>query len=237
MHKTAFAAALLTSGVLFTASAPAHQQPALLDHHASHSIQLAHTAAAPASQKNTASRPAAAAKTDAPATPAPTYVRVQPGDYLTKIAAAKNTTSLRLFYANTFIKDPDLIYPGQKLRIPTADESLKPRPVPANVQITPAQVSNEARYTRVSARSVNYDPGDGSVWDRIAACESGGNWAINTGNGYYGGLQFTLGTWRANGGTGMPQNASRAEQIRVARNVQASQGWGAWPVCSVKAGA
>ena len=68
-------------------------------------------------------------------------------------------------------------------------------------------------------------------WDAVAACESGGNWAINTGNGYYGGLQFNMGTWRANGGTGSPHNASRSEQIRVAENVLHSQGIGAWPVC------
>ncbi|WP_431240771.1 transglycosylase family protein [Mycolicibacterium aichiense] len=72
---------------------------------------------------------------------------------------------------------------------------------------------------------------DGMNWDAVAACESGGNWAINTGNGYYGGLQFTLGTWRANGGSGSPHLASRAEQIRVAENVLRSQGRGAWPVC------
>lgn len=68
-------------------------------------------------------------------------------------------------------------------------------------------------------------------WDAVAACESGGNWSIATGNGYYGGLQFTMGTWRANGGSGSPQHASRDEQIRVAENVLRSQGIGAWPVC------
>ena len=68
-------------------------------------------------------------------------------------------------------------------------------------------------------------------WDAVATCESGGNWSINTGNGYYGGLQFTMGTWRANGGTGSPHNASRDEQIRVANNVLHNQGIGAWPVC------
>lgn len=72
---------------------------------------------------------------------------------------------------------------------------------------------------------------DSVNWDAIAACESGGNWAINTGNGYYGGLQFSMGTWRANGGSGSPHNASRAEQIRVAENVLRSQGIGAWPSC------
>ena len=72
---------------------------------------------------------------------------------------------------------------------------------------------------------------DSVDWDAIAACESGGNWAINTGNGYFGGLQFTPSTWAANGGSGMPDQASREEQIRVAENVLATQGIGAWPVC------
>jgi hypothetical protein len=68
-------------------------------------------------------------------------------------------------------------------------------------------------------------------WDGVAQCESGGNWGIDTGNGYYGGLQFTESTWLANGGTGNPSNASKGEQIRVAENVLHSQGAGAWPVC------
>jgi len=76
----------------------------------------------------------------------------------------------------------------------------------------------------------------GNVWDRVAQCESGGNWSINTGNGFYGGLQFTLQTWHAFGGSGMPNQASRSQQIAVAQRVLASQGPGAWPVCSVKAG-
>jgi len=68
-------------------------------------------------------------------------------------------------------------------------------------------------------------------WDSMAQCESGGNWSANTGNGYYGGLQFTPATWTANGGLGSPAAASRDEQIRVARNVLQTQGLGAWPVC------
>ncbi|MFC9894115.1 transglycosylase family protein [Nocardia sp. NPDC127579] len=68
-------------------------------------------------------------------------------------------------------------------------------------------------------------------WDGVAQCESGGNWGINTGNGYYGGLQFSHSTWTANGGTGYAHNASKAEQIRVAENVLNTQGVGAWPVC------
>lgn len=76
-----------------------------------------------------------------------------------------------------------------------------------------------------------------ATWDQLAQCESSGNWAANTGNGYYGGLQFSLSTWQAYGGSGNPADASRAEQIRVAENVLAGQGWGAWPSCSVQIGA
>ncbi|HVL85348.1 MAG TPA: transglycosylase family protein [Pseudonocardia sp.] len=75
-----------------------------------------------------------------------------------------------------------------------------------------------------------------SIWDKLAECESGGNWSINTGNGYYGGLQFSPTTWRAFGGSGMPHQASRAEQIAVAERTLATQGWGAWPSCSSRLG-
>ena len=79
--------------------------------------------------------------------------------------------------------------------------------------------------------------GGNSVWDRLAQCEAGGNWAINTGNGYYGGLQFNLGTWHANGGSGLPSNASRETQIAIATKVRdASGGYGAWPGCAAKLG-
>lgn len=68
-------------------------------------------------------------------------------------------------------------------------------------------------------------------WDGVAHCESTGNWAINTGNGFYGGLQFSLSTWQAFGGKGMPHEASKEEQIRVAEKILAGQGVGAWPHC------
>ncbi|MEV6546218.1 transglycosylase family protein [Streptomyces sp. NPDC051665] len=90
------------------------------------------------------------------------------------------------------------------------------------------------------AASGNAAAADSGVWDRIAQCESGGNWHINTGNGYYGGLQFSAGTWRAYGGSAYAataDQASRSAQITVAGKVQRAQGWGAWPVCSVRAGA
>ena len=77
---------------------------------------------------------------------------------------------------------------------------------------------------------------DGGTWDALAQCESGGNWAINTGNGYSGGLQFSPSTWAAYGGSGAPESASREQQIAVAENVLAGQGWGAWPSCSAQLG-
>jgi hypothetical protein len=88
------------------------------------------------------------------------------------------------------------------------------------------------RSSGSSARTVSRS----SVWDKLARCESGGNWHINTGNGFYGGLQFSLSTWHAYGGSGMPNRASRTEQIRIATKVQRSQGWGAWPACSARIG-
>ena len=80
---------------------------------------------------------------------------------------------------------------------------------------------------------------EGSVWDALAQCEATGNWSINTGNGFSGGLQFTPSTWAAFGGTEYaPQawQASREQQIAVAQKVQAAQGWGAWPACTSKLG-
>jgi len=81
---------------------------------------------------------------------------------------------------------------------------------------------------------------DGSDWDRLAGCEAGGNWAINTGNGYYGGLQFDAGTWRSNGGTAyaaLPNQATREQQIAIATKVRdARGGYSAWPACSKKLG-
>ena len=79
----------------------------------------------------------------------------------------------------------------------------------------------------------------GRTWDRLARCESGGRWHINTGNGYYGGLQFSASTWRGYGGRKFAQQAhraTRAEQIRVAERVKRGQGWGAWPACTQKLG-
>jgi hypothetical protein len=89
-----------------------------------------------------------------------------------------------------------------------------------------------ARIVRIGTKTI-----DTGVWDAIASCESGGNWAANTGNGYYGGLQFNLGTWAAYGGSGRPDQQSREAQIAVAERVRdASGGYGAWPHCGARFG-
>ena len=77
---------------------------------------------------------------------------------------------------------------------------------------------------------------DGATWDALAQCESGGNWSINTGNGFYGGLQFTQQSWNGVGMSGSPANATRAQQIEAGERLLAIQGWSAWPACSAKLG-
>jgi uncharacterized protein YabE (DUF348 family) len=108
----------------------------------------------------------------------------------------------------------------------------------ANVVVAPARDA----VLRVGAKPGTEVPqvSNGSIWDAIAGCEAGGNWAINTGNGFYGGVQFDQGTWEASGGLRFAPRAdlaTREEQIAVASVTQARQGWGAWPVCSGRAGA
>jgi LysM repeat protein len=230
---TSTATVLMSLSILATSS-PAFAQTAYAKtNHANSSKKSAQIAAAPAP----APQPAPA--------PAPKVVTVQPGDYLEKVAQSNDTTSLRMFYANSDIANPDLIFPDEHLHVPTADEALTPRDVPVNQTIAapaPVEASSATAPQPVAYRApapapvANYAPSDGSVWDSIAACEAGGNWAISTGNGFYGGLQFTLSSWNAVGGSGYPNEASREEQISRGQMLQARQGWGAWPACSAKLG-
>ena len=119
---------------------------------------------------------------------------------------------------------------AEVILVGTKEPVKKPTSSPAtSSESAPSNKSSSSGGSRTSTSS-------DSVWDRLAECESGGNWSINTGNGFYGGLQFTLSTWRAYGGTGMPHEATREEQIAVAKRVQADQGWGAWPACTAKLG-
>ena len=103
-------------------------------------------------------------------------------------------------------------------------------------QMLRAPVAQIERVGTKSVATANFAGGN-SVWDHLAQCEAGGNWATNTGNGYYGGLQFSLGTWQAYGGSGLPSNASRETQIAIATKIRnASGGYGAWPACAASLG-
>ncbi|WP_168207645.1 SH3 domain-containing protein [Microlunatus elymi] len=137
----------------------------------------------------------------------------------------------------------EIVYNGGS-RWVTAQYLSTSRPQSAATNSTSRSGSRSTSVRATSTSSGGVDPSysgksrnvSDSTWDQLAMCESSGNWSINTGNGFYGGLQFTLQTWRGFGGTGMPNQASRSEQIRVAERILAVQGWGAWPACSSKLG-
>lgn len=179
-----------------------------------------------------------------PAAPAPVIVAVASGDSLSSIAAAHDTTLERLYAANPNVDDPNVIHPGQELRVPAADEALAARPLPqaapaaprTETPTAPTQTNSYEAPVQQTAAAPAPSVAGGSVWDSLAQCEAGGNWAINTGNGFYGGLQFTLSSWQAAGGSGYPNEASREEQILRGTVLQSMQGWGAWPACSAKLG-
>jgi hypothetical protein len=145
---------------------------------------------------------------------------VQPGETLSQIAGS-NWAAVA---AANGIADPNVIFPGDVL---TLDGAAAGGSAPVAALAAPAAAP---------APTAPASSAGGTVWDQLAQCESSGNWAINTGNGYYGGLQFSLQSWRGAGGSGNPANASREEQIRVAENLRSVQGWGAWPACSAKLG-
>lgn len=179
---------------------------------------------------------------------------VQAGDTLAEIAAAHGVGDWRrVFDANPHIADPNAVGVGEELRIPAPGEELERRPLP---QAEPAPAQDDAS-TQQSTVSEDPTPqqqvgpsstgteapqqsepsaAGGGVWERLAQCESNGNWSANTGNGFYGGLQFTPSSWRAVGGQGLPHQASKAEQISRGQQLQAQQGWGAWPACSRELG-
>ncbi|WP_068266207.1 transglycosylase family protein [Janibacter limosus] len=116
-----------------------------------------------------------------------------------------------------------------------AEKSSPARRRIAGVAVAGASVALGSMATAQSASAST----NSNVWDAVAACESGGNWSINTGNGFYGGLQFTTQTWQGFGGGKYASNANqatKAQQIEIAQKVLQTQGPGAWPVCSQKAG-
>jgi hypothetical protein len=113
--------------------------------------------------------------------------------------------------------------------VPTtaAPTTTAPPPPPTTAAPRPAPAPAPA-----PSGSGSGDPDDPASWDRLAQCESGGNWSINTGNGYYGGLQFSLSSWQGVGGTGYPHEHSRETQIEMGRRLYDQGGWSHWPGCT-----
>jgi LysM repeat protein len=177
----------------------------------------------------------------------PAGYTVRPGDSLSSIAAhAYGSTAdwPAVWWANRKqISNPNMITAGQRLHLPAsghvpawmaraavtaASDPVAPVSAPQAGPSAPVQADAPAPASSAPASS------GGANWSAIAACESGGNWSANTGNGFYGGLQFTEQTWLANGGGQYASSAnlaSQAQQIAVAQRVLGSQGIGAWPVC------
>jgi len=174
---------------------------------------------------------------------------IRPGDTLSAIAARAYGSAAdwpAVWWANRRqVANPDLIAAGQRLRLPARGQEPRwmaraalaataaQRPAPA----APAGAAPAAPAAAARASGPAPSSAGGVNWAAIAACESGGNWAADTGNGFYGGLQFTEQTWLGYGGGQYAPSANlatAAQQIAVAQRVLAGQGIGAWPVCGAR---
>jgi len=170
---------------------------------------------------------------------------VQQGDSLSAIAAhtyGKAADWPAVWWVNRHqVANPNLITAGQRLRLPAsgqvpawmarAAQAAIPAPPPAPAAVSVTQASPPAAASVSTAAPAS---SGGANWSAIAACESGGNWSASTGNGFYGGLQFTEQTWLGYGGgqyASSANQATKAQQIAVAERVLAGQGIGAWPTC------
>jgi len=176
----------------------------------------------------------------------PASYTVQPGDSLSAIAAKAYGSEAdwpAVWWANRHqVANPDMIAAGLRLQLPASGQvpSWMARAASAAISAPAASASTlqadppAPAQAAAPAAAAPAASSDGADWAAIAACESGGNWSTDTGNGFYGGLQFTQQTWDAYGGGQYASSANlatEAQQIAVAQQVLAGQGIGAWPVC------
>ncbi|MBE7699714.1 transglycosylase family protein [Oerskovia sp. Sa1BUA8] len=133
------------------------------------------------------------------------------------------------------VSDAVTAEPVTKILVQGTKERPAPTPAPKATTAAPQASSSSSSSSAAAAPAAPSTVG-GDVWAALAKCESGGNPATNTGNGYYGLYQFSASTWRAMGGSGLPSEASAAEQTQRAQALQARSGWGQWPACSKKLG-
>ena len=176
----------------------------------------------------------------------PASYTVRPGDSLSAIAAhayGRAADWPAVWWANRRqLTNPNMIAAGQRLRLPASGQApawmvraaLAAMSALAPAPAAPVSTPQAGPAAPVQAAAAVPASSGGANWSAIAACESGGNWGASTGNGFYGGLQFTEQTWLAYGGgqyAASANLASPAQQIAVAQRVLAAQGIGAWPVC------
>ncbi|MDU0478192.1 transglycosylase family protein [Staphylococcus chromogenes] len=184
-------------------------------------------------------------------TPAPdSRVRPNAAITVTRVDTAKETKAEDFEVPAKVVEDPESFVGDEKIEKPAVvgkkevtrevrkeNGRVVGERVVAEKELAPAQPAVIKKGTKEKPKAPSV--ANGSVWDTLAQCEAGGDWSINTGNGFSGGLQFTPSTWLAyGGGQYAPQAhlASREQQIAVAEKVQAGQGWGAWPACTAKLG-
>lgn len=175
--------------------------------------------------------PAAAVTAPKPVeAPAPKIHVVAAGDSLSSIATAEQLDSWRpLWNANAELNNPDLVYEGQKLVVPTGPVADRPLPETAVAQPVAVAAPVNQNVMRRAAAPANYTQGAGGWAAGVRQRESGGNYATNTGNGYYGAYQFNQSTWRGVGGSGLPSEASPAEQDMRAQLLYNQRGCSPWP--------
>lgn len=132
-------------------------------------------------------------------------------------------------------------YEGRELIAVPTTTTIAPPPTTSTTHYHPPTTSTappepvsapEPQAVAAASSGAPGDPYSDASWDRLAQCESGGNWSINTGNGYYGGIQFSLSSWQAVGGTGYPHEHSRSTQITMGQRLWEQGGWAHWPGCT-----
>lgn len=160
-------------------------------------------------------------------------------------STSSTTTSTTVLTAPTTTvaeSEPHVHHAAVEVAEPDFDDEVESEPVVVRRQAprpTTTTTTAAPTTTAPAAQSGEYaydDPRSTQVWYDLADCEAAGNWAANTGNGYYGGLQFSLGSWESVGGSGYPHQHSASTQIEMGRRLQARAGWGAWGSCAERLG-
>lgn len=145
---------------------------------------------------------------------------------------------LALFFietATSAFSEEEKVYTGYSKSGLTFDNYLNSS-VSIETDLNQEKITTNHSEESTLEHNIFVDPLEEDIWNKIALCESKGNWSINTGNGYYGGLQFSEGAWRSVGGAGLPHENSRDEQIIRGKMLQERRGWGVWGLCAKKLG-